>query len=125
MAESFHKENFIKAVRSRKREDQNGELVEGTVSSSLSHISNISYQLGNQKLPEEIQIAVKANPAATETFNRFQEHLQANSLNLNTEKATLGMPLQIDPATMRFQQNDTANAMLTRQYRSPFILNEI
>jgi predicted dehydrogenase len=125
MAESFHKENFIKAVRSRKREDQNGELVEGTVSSFLSHISNISYRLGNQSIPEDIQIAIKASAAATETFNRFREHLEANGLKLNVDQAILGAPLQIDPATMRFQSNDTANALLTRQYRSPFILNEV
>jgi hypothetical protein len=125
MAESFHKENFIKAVRSRKREDQNGELSEGTVSSFLSHISNISYRLGNQSIPEDIQRAIKANAVATETFNRFQEHLEANGLMLNVDEATLGVPLRIDPVTMRFQSNETANGMLTRPYRSPFNLNKV
>jgi predicted dehydrogenase len=125
MAESFHKENFIKAVRSRKREDQNGELLEGTVSSCLSHISNISYRLGNQSVPEDIRAAIKANTAATETFNRFQEHLEANGLKLDIDRATLGAPLQIDPATMRFRSNDNANAMLTREYRAPFVVNEV
>jgi hypothetical protein len=54
-----------------------------------------------------------------------REHLEANGLKLNVDLATVGAPLQIDPATIRFQSNDTANAMLTRQYRSPFILNEV
>jgi predicted dehydrogenase len=125
MAESFHKENFINAVRSRKRQDQNGELAEGTVSGFLCHISNISYRLGNQSTPEEIEAAIKSNPAATETFSRFQQHLEANSLKPDVARPMLGMPLQIDPATTRFQSNDGANAMLTRQYRPPFLLSEV
>lgn len=124
-AESLHKENFINVVRSRKREDQACELAEGFVSSSLSHTSNISYQLGKQSNPAGIQAAIKGNAAASETFNRFQEHLAANDLKLDVNQATLGMPLRIDPATMRFADNDAANAMLTRQYRAPFVVTEI
>jgi Oxidoreductase family, C-terminal alpha/beta domain len=39
-------ENFIKAVRSRKREDLNADIEEGHLSSALVHLSNISYRLG-------------------------------------------------------------------------------
>lgn len=39
-------ENFIKAVRSRKREDLNAEIEEGHQSSALMHLANISYRLG-------------------------------------------------------------------------------
>lgn len=39
-------ENFIKAVRSRKREDLNAEIEEGHHSSALMHLANISYRLG-------------------------------------------------------------------------------
>jgi predicted dehydrogenase len=39
-------ENFIKAVRSRKREDMNADIQEGHLSSALMHLANISYLVG-------------------------------------------------------------------------------
>jgi hypothetical protein len=39
-------ENFIKAVRSRKREDLNADIQEGHYSSALMHLANISYRIG-------------------------------------------------------------------------------
>lgn len=38
--------NFIEAVRNNKREQLNGEIEEGHLSSALVHLSNISYRLG-------------------------------------------------------------------------------
>jgi predicted dehydrogenase len=124
-AESLHKENFIEVVRSRKREDQRCELAEGLASSALSHISNISHQLGKQADPGAIADAMKSSTAATETFNRFQAHLAANDVKLDVDKATLGMPLRVDPAAIRFVDNDDANALLTRQYRAPFVVPQV
>ncbi len=39
-------ENFIKAVRSRKREDLNADIEEGHLSCALMHLANISYRTG-------------------------------------------------------------------------------
>jgi predicted dehydrogenase len=41
-----HWQNFIAAVRSRKREDLNAEIEEGALSCNLVHLANISYRLG-------------------------------------------------------------------------------
>ena len=41
-----HFENFISAVRSRKRADLNAEVAEGAISTTLIHLANISYRLG-------------------------------------------------------------------------------
>src|SRR5262249_44657714 len=41
-----HFGNFIKAVRSRKKEELNAEIEEGHLSSALCHLGNISYRLG-------------------------------------------------------------------------------
>jgi predicted dehydrogenase len=121
-AESAHKENFIEVARSRKREDQAGELVEGFLSSSLSHISNISYELGKQSDPDAIKAALGTQPAVADTFSRFQAHLDANGIQLDTDKAILGVPLQTDPQKFKIIGNDAASAMLTREYRAPFIV---
>jgi predicted dehydrogenase len=71
-----HFENFIKAVKSRKPEDLNAEILEGHLSSALCHLANISYRL-----------------------NRA---------------------LVFDPTTESFPSDKEANALVTREYRSPF-----
>ena len=45
-ARDEHWENFIAAVRSRKREDLNAEIEEGALSCNLMHLANISYRVG-------------------------------------------------------------------------------
>ncbi len=119
-----HFGNFIKAVRSRKREDQNADILDGHLSSALCHTSNISHRLGRQAAPEEISDALKANKAAMATLERFEEHLEKNKVDLKLDKATLGVFLQMDPKTERFIGNPKANELLTRPYRAPFVVPE-
>ena len=52
--EGGHFGNFIKAVRSRKKEDLKADILEGHLSSALCHTGNISYRLGHEADPEEI-----------------------------------------------------------------------
>jgi predicted dehydrogenase len=117
-----HFGNFIKAVRSRKREDQNADILEGHLSSALCHTGNISHRLGQQAEQPEIREALKSNSAALETLGRFEEHLARNKVDLKIDKATMGVFLQMDPKTERFLGNDKANELLTRPYRAPFIV---
>lgn len=58
-------ENFIKAVRSRKREDLNGEIEEGHLSSALMHLSNISYRLGRSLDFDPVKEVVVKDTEAT------------------------------------------------------------
>ena len=72
-------------------DDQNGELVEGTVSSFLrAHQQHFLSAWKPEQLLKTSWIAIKTNAAATETFNRFREHLEANGLKLNVDQAILG-----------------------------------
>jgi hypothetical protein len=43
-----HFENFIRAVRSRKREDLHCDILEGHLSTSLAQLATISYRLGRK-----------------------------------------------------------------------------
>jgi predicted dehydrogenase len=117
-----HFENFLNAVRSRKKEDLHAEILEGHLSSALCHTGNISYRLGTKKSPDEIREAIRSNKEASETFGRMQEHLAANDVDLNKTPAALGVHLNMNPKTERFAGNDEANALLKRQYRPPFIV---
>lgn len=61
-----HYENFINAIRSRRREDQYADIIEGHRSTVLSHLANISYRTGRK---------LTFNPEA-ETFN---DDVEANA----------------------------------------------
>jgi hypothetical protein len=119
-----HYANFIQAVRSRKQEDLHADILEGHLSSALCHTGNISYQLGAKKAPGEIKESIRGDAALAEAFGRMQEHLAANGVNLDTEQATLGVPLKMDPKTERFIGNAKAGELLTRPYRAPFVVPE-
>jgi predicted dehydrogenase len=119
-----HFENFIKAVRSRKQTDLNGDILEGHLSSALCHTGNVSYRLGKKQSPDEIRGQVKGDKDAVETFGRMQEHLAANGVDLNVNKVNLGVPLKMDPKTERFIGNAAASKLLTRDYRKPYVVPE-
>jgi predicted dehydrogenase len=121
---SSHHANFVNAVKSRKRTDLNADILEGHLSSALCHTGNISYRLGRQANPEEIREKIKADKNALESFERFSEHLATNEVDLHLTKATIGPVLKMNPTTERFKGNREANALLTREYRSPFIVPE-
>ena len=119
-----HMSNFVKAVLSRKKEDLYADILEGHLSSALCHTGNISYRLGTKKSPDEIKEAIKDDKGMVESWNRMAEHLAANDVDITTDKVTLGVPLKMNTQTEKFIGNDKANALLTRNYRAPYIVPE-
>ncbi len=121
-----HQNNFIDAVRSRKREDQTADILEGHLSAALCHLGNISYRLGEDGSLEDVMGQMGNNPYYHESFDRFQEHILRNHVNLEETPRHLGPWLQFDPAKEQFvgELADKANPMLRRQYREPFVLPE-
>ena len=119
-----HYENFIKAVRSRKVSDLNADILEGHLSSALCHTGNISYRLGREATTREIYEKIEANDEAIEALGRFEEHLGVNGVDLIKTKAKLGPLLKMNSRTERFTNNNEANALLTRNYRAPFVVPE-
>ena len=119
-----HFANFIKAVQSRRMEDLNADILEGHLSSALCHTGNISYRLGAKKSPDEIKEAFQGDRGMVESFGRMAEHLAKNDVDIRKHKITLGVPLKMNPKTEKFPGNDAANALLTRNYRAPYIVPE-
>jgi len=119
-----HFANFLAAVRSRKVRELNADILEGHLSSALCHTGNISYRLGKKQAPGGIREAIKANTSLAESCERMFAHLKANDVDLDTTKATLGVALTMDPKTERFIGNDKADALLTREYRKPYVVPE-
>jgi len=115
-----HFGNFVKAVRSRKREELNGEVLEGHLSSALCHLGNISYRLGKEEMFSKGTKAFGDNKEAAETFARMEDHLKDNSVKLDETKYRVGRSLKINAKAETFVNDKEADAMLTREYRKGF-----
>lgn len=119
-----HFANFVEAVRAGDRSKLNAEIEEGHVSSALCHLGISSHRLGEPVAPGRARAALSEHEGAQEAFGRFAAHLDANGVDLASDKVTLGPWLAIDPATERFV-DDGANRTMTRAYREGFVVPEI
>jgi predicted dehydrogenase len=119
-----HYGNFVKAVRSRKAEDLNADILEGHISSALCHLGNISYRLGKMQPFREKTRAFGDNAEAGETFARMEEHLRANRVPLDETSYHLGRRLTLDPKAEVLVDDPEANGFLTRAYRPGFVVPE-
>jgi predicted dehydrogenase len=115
-----HFENFVNAVRSRRRESLNGDILQGHLSSALCHLGNISYRLGRPQPFEPRPDVFRNNAAAQNTLLTMEEHLQGNGVPLNQTQLVVGRRLTLDAGSERFQNDVEANRMLTREYRRGF-----
>ncbi|MCI0379345.1 MAG: Gfo/Idh/MocA family oxidoreductase [Gemmataceae bacterium] len=115
-----HFENFIRAVRSRRREDLHADIEEGHLSSSLCHLANISYRLGRPTPFNQQSKTFGDDRAAAETLERMSDHLRECMLPLDKTNYMLGRRLTIDPKTESFVNDADANRQLTREYRKGF-----
>jgi len=117
-------QNFLTAVHNRKTSDLCAPITEGHLSSSLAHLANISYRIGKTQTPDALREQIKANAVLTEAYGRVSTHLATNNVDLEKTPLTLGAPLEFDAKTESFPGNATANALLTREYRKPFVVPE-
>ncbi len=120
-----HFQNFIDAVRSRRREDLNAEIAEGHASSAMCHVGNISYRLGDPAAPDEVKARLSAlnlHEDVASTFDRTLAHLQDHKVDLQATPLHIGPLLAIDSNAESFVNNDAANSLLSRQYREPFVV---
>jgi predicted dehydrogenase len=123
--DKLHFANFLQAVRSRKLQDLNADIEEGHLSSALCHMGNISYQLGEEVGAKDVLKRLEGFNTTdnnAETLERTLAHLRENKVDLDAAKVRVGAALAFDPATETFQGNTAANAMLTREYRRPFVV---
>jgi len=121
-----HQPNFVKAVRSRKPEDNKADILKGHLSSALCHMGNVSHRIGERMSADKVAKAVADHPFLAEAYERMLQHLEANEVDLKTTPITLGPRLEMDPKTERFtgEKSKMANLLLKRNYREPFVVPE-
>ncbi len=118
-------ENFIHAVRTRKREEQHAEILEGHYSSALCHLGNISYRLGWQvpfTLPPK---RLGKNAVVSDAVMTVLDNTKAIGVDPERNSYCLGPKLKFDPRRERFKNNPAANLLLSRFYREPFVVPKL
>ena len=123
---SGHHQNFIDAVRSRKVSDLNADVLEGHLSAALCHMGNISYRFGQEASRETILERMGGSKDMVEAFERFQDHLLLNGVDVKTTPRVIGPWLTMDPERERFTGEfaDEANRLVRGTYREPFVVPE-
>ena len=119
-----HFANFIAAVRSRRQSDLNCPILEGHLSSAMCHLANISYRLAGPQSFGPRTDALGDNVDLREALGRFEQHLADNALRLREMSYQLGPRLAFDPRSETFAGNMKADALLSREYRRPFVVPE-
>jgi predicted dehydrogenase len=118
-----HAANFISAVRSRKKEDQNAEIEDIHFSSAWCHLGNISWRLGEAYSRDQAEAAVKEFQPWNDVIADFHDHLGRNELDAGKLDIKLGAMLELDVANESFTgatATPEALALLTREYRAGF-----
>ena len=115
--------NFVDCMRSRKREQLVSDISEGHYSSTLCHLSNISYRLAKER-PFEKPKDFSDNSVVGDSVMTLLENTKA--LGVDPQKATLwaGPKLRFDAEKEKFVNAPEADKLLTRNYRAPFIVPE-
>ncbi|MGL4465406.1 MAG: Gfo/Idh/MocA family protein [Planctomycetia bacterium] len=119
-----HFGNFLDAVKSRKRESLFADIEEGHLSSAMCHLGNISYRLGEAGAWTAGVERLAGDDVALETLERTKAHLAKNGVDLDKTPVRIGARLAFDPKSETFVDDSRANAMLTREYRKPYVVPE-
>ena len=115
--------NFLRAVRTRRVGALNADIEEGHLSSTLCHLGNISYRLGEPLPLAQLQRRLddrSTSDDAQQTLQRTVCHLQSNRLDIANLPFHVGPWLAFDPCTEAFVDAPKADELLTRRYRPPF-----
>jgi predicted dehydrogenase len=120
-----HFARFLATVRGERVLPNDADILEGHLSSSLCHLGNISYRLGSEVSVEAAASLVRERDQADqslETFSRMLDHLRKQRIDLQTASVRVGDWLEFNPVSEKFHGQHAADALLSRAYRSPFIL---
>jgi predicted dehydrogenase len=120
-----HYANFIEAVKARDPKLLKADVLEGHLSHAHSHLANISYYLGKPAPLAAVKQALekwKGQEDVGDLLERTLAHLKANSVDVEKTPLTLGPELSIDVEGETVRGNPGAAALLTRQYRTPFLV---
>ena len=118
-------ENFIRAVRSRKHEDQTADVLQGHLSCVLCHLGNIAYRLGKVVPFAESRKVFAGNDAAMAALEKLEWRMKSRDIKIDDSlQYCVGPVLTFDQKEEKFvgERAEEANKLLTRDYRKPFVV---
>ncbi len=118
--------NFVNSIKKGDKNYQNATVKDGHLSMALAHMGNISYRLGVDKPINEIREVVQGEKGLAETYERLDNHLYANRIDLKNTPLILGPVLAFDQKSERFKGAfaKDANKLVKPEYRKPFVIPE-
>jgi predicted dehydrogenase len=125
-AGSGHAQNFIDAMRSRRRQDLAAEIEVGHQSTAICHQANMAWRAGSEATVEEVRESMKSHEDALNTLKDMLEQLDGNDVDLAREPFVLGPALTYDRASERYVGTNAAraNRYVKCSYRAPFVVPE-
>lgn len=116
--------NFINALRSNKRDDLRVDILQGHLSACISHMGNISYQMGQSTSVAKVEQMVATDPNVKQVYFEMKRHLLANSVNIQAEEIIMGPTLCFDSAKEQFvgEHGSRANLFTKGSYRDPYTI---
>lgn len=122
-------QSFIAALKARDPKRCNAGPEHGHHSSALCHLGNIAYRVGSETGFEgERPKALGDDPRVAEAFDTIRGNLGAVGVNLAATKYRLSPVMGFDPVSEKFtgegEAVGRANALLTRDYRRPWVVPE-
>lgn len=119
-----HFENFIRAVRSRKPEDLNADILHGHYSAALCHLGNISYRMG-WEVPFKMEAKALGDcKVISDSIMTVLDNTKAIGVDPAKSTYRLGPKLHFNPITEKFVDNPAADVLLSRPYREPFVVGQ-
>jgi predicted dehydrogenase len=121
-SEAQHMANFVNAVRNGNASELNAEAEVGHVSAACFHMANVSHRVGKLCDPSAIREMTAAYPELSDAFDRCDQYLRENGVNLNRSQAVAGPWVTWDSDQHRFvgEFADAANQLSQPVYRKPF-----
>ena len=118
--------SFIAACRSRDIADLNADVEHGHFSSALCHLGNIAYRVGEEaRFTDGTPKSTIGDTAqASDAFDKIKANLEFADVDLGKTNYQLSSVLDFDPDNERFTDSEEANALLSRDYRKPWVVPE-
>jgi len=117
-------QNFIDAMRSRRRQDLAAEIEVGHLGTAVCHQANVAWRAGAEAGVDEVRQSVKTHEDALNTLKDMLEQLDGNGVDPAKDRFVLGPALTYDRKKERFvgPNASKANKYVTCSYREPFVV---
>ena len=121
-----HAQNFIDAMRSRRRQDLAAEIEVGHQSTAICHQANIAWRAGSEATVDEVYDSMRSHEDAVNTLTDMLQQLGGNEVALATKPFVLGPVLTYDRRKEMFVGAGAAraNQYIRCSYRYPFVIEE-